>query len=474
MTSGREAEPSATVDGLVERSLQLLEAGHVALADAPFRAMLALDPGPSVLFRVGQAFEAAAGLGQAAEAYREAIRRYGPSRDVVLNYAFLLNRLGRDAHPALAAHLRGLHAWLAGDPANASLRYMRGVALTGAGHLAAALGDLERVAAAAPGDAAVRLALAEALLQACDYERGFAEIDFRWQNSGHRRSELPFPEWRGEPCAGQTILVLPEQGYGDIIQYVRYAPQLKAWGARVLVTAPDPLIPLLETLPGIDRAVPVAELHRAGIDRYVPMFSLLKHLGVRYDAIPSGPYLQVPGSRAERWRGLLGALPRPRVAIAWAGSPGYPNNAARSLATAAFARILHEANIQFVNLQLGPQRDELQALPEGARIFDATALPHDFADMAAVVAQCDLTVTVDTAFAHLAGALGCPVWVLLGNHGEWRWSQQPVRTPWYRTMRLIRQRRPGDWSSVVEAARAGLRGLGETGRIPELSELLAQ
>jgi len=274
-----------------------------------------------------------------------------------------------------------------------------------------------------------------------------------------RLPSLASRPWRGENLEGRHILLCHEQGYGDTIQFVRYAALLKRQGAaRVSLLCPQPLAPLVKTAPGIDDVHNGYETLPPHDDHALTM-SLPLRFATRIDNIPAQlPYLAADPARVERWRA---ELPHGfKVGLAWQGAAHHKNDRNRSLPHLnTLAPLWRAPNINFVSLQKGRGEDEAQASD-----MPVLALGHnieDFADMAAIVDQLDLVVTVDSAVAHLAGALGKPCWVLLPAHGtDWRWLRERDDTPWYPgIMRLYRRNQAEEWQSVVERVAADLAKL---------------
>ena len=276
---------------------------------------------------------------------------------------------------------------------------------------------------------------------------------------------LPFPAWRGDSLAGRSIVVWPEQGFGDLIQFVRYLPLLKAAGAaRVTLVCPEPLLPLLRGVAGADVVLGTgAASQLAAHDCWVLMLSLPMHFHTTLATIPATlPYLAPDPARVRHWHARLGqAAPKAlRVGLVWRGFSGHVNDAQRSLpGLAALAPLLAVDGIDFVSLQRG--MDQGEADPDAAQfgLPDVGAAIADFGDTAAVVAQLDLVICVDTAVAHVAGALGIPCWVLLpAVHPDWRWMQGRSDSPWYPdVIKLYRQHSPGQWQQLVAEMAENLR-----------------
>lgn len=255
------------------------------------------------------------------------------------------------------------------------------------------------------------------------------------------------PHWRGESdISGKTILLHAEQGLGDTIQFVRYAPLVAALGARVVMRVQPPLHKLLASLPGgattgsYRDAMPTADVQ-------CPILSLAHVFRTTLrNPPPPVPYLFASTEYLMVWRALLGPHQRRRIGLAWSGRPHPP---LRSLPLAALAPLLALPDIEFHALHHEmPESDRIYLETSGV-IIDHGARLQEFADVAAVISLMDLVISIDTVFAHLAGALGKPVWIMLPFSADWRWMTGGSNTPWYPTARLFRQRRPGDWAGVV-------------------------
>jgi len=295
---------------------------------------------------------------------------------------------------------------------------------------------------------------AEALLATGRLNEGWQHYEFRWLAEPllSIRWHTPFPQWSGEPLASKTILLRPEQGFGDVIMALRYAPFVKALGATVLLRR---FSDLAHDFPGVDRVLP-EDAPSQDFDWYIPVMSLPRVFGTEVASIPANvPYLRVEPTRAERWRKRLEGDTRFKVGLAWAGRPSHPWDRYRSTALDGLAALWAVQGVRFVSLQKG-QTAQVEAFSTAHPLLDLGRELADFADTAAVISQLDLVICVDTAVAHLAGALGKPVWVLLSQPTDWRWLEEREDTPWYPTMRLFRQHKAGDWPGVVARVRAAL------------------
>jgi tetratricopeptide (TPR) repeat protein len=321
-------------------------------------------------------------------------------------------------------------------------------------HLAAVLRDLgrlpeaqavaERGLALAPDLDDLRYNLCITHLTAGRLREGFALYDVRF--SKFQVAKLPGRAWTGQPIRGRTVLVTTEQGLGDTIQFVRYLPALADTGARVVLRAPAALMRLLAGFPGVtavlDQAAPLP-----AYDYHVPLMSLPDRLGLAAPCPIPVPYLAAdPGD----WRARLAALPGRRVGLAWAGNPGFAADHLRSVPPSMLAPLASVPGVSFVCLQKGAIDTPPIPMP------DWTGELHDLAATASLITALDLVISVDTAVAHLAGALGRPVWLLNRFDTCWRWGAEREDCLWYPTLRQFRQAAPGDWARPVSQVTTAL------------------
>lgn len=256
--------------------------------------------------------------------------------------------------------------------------------------------------------------------------------------------------WRGEPgIQGRVILLHAEQGLGDTLQFVRYAPLVAEHGATVLLEVQPGLRPLLETMPG------VAAVHEQGdalppYDLQCPLMSLPAAFRTSLDTIPHAvPYLVPRADLVAAWARRLGPWKKMRIGLAWSGSQGHANDINRSIPLATLAPLLGRPDVEWHIIQRDIRDTDRAALDEQDGLVDHSATLTDFAETAALVSQLDLVVAVDTALAHLAGGLGKPAWIMLPHAADWRWMTGRSDSPWYPTLRLFRQPKAGDWESVT-------------------------
>ncbi|MEJ1976210.1 MAG: tetratricopeptide repeat protein [Acetobacteraceae bacterium] len=339
-----------------------------------------------------------------------------------------------------------------------------GIALRQQGLLDPAVACYRRAIALDPDDPDAHLNLGTALLALGDMAAGWVEFEWRWKTPlmAKERRRFAQPQWHGEAAAGQTLLVHAEQGFGDTLQFCRYAPLAAARGLRVILEAPKPLVRLLRGLPGIDRVVGRGD-DLPAFDLHCPMLSMPLALGTTLATIPSAAsYLSADAAQAAAWQARVAATGGQglRVGLVWAGSPRNHSPALaavdrrRSLPPERLSPLFEVPGVQFFSLQKGGP-----AAPADVPLIDLMAEVQDFADTAALIANLDLVISVDTAVAHLAAALGKPVWVLDRSDPCWRWLTGRRDSPWYPTLRLYRQPHPGDWDSVLAAVVHDLRCL---------------
>jgi hypothetical protein len=250
---------------------------------------------------------------------------------------------------------------------------------------------------------------------------------------------------------GQRILLYAEGGLGDTIQFIRYAPLMAARGGKVIFECPAPLVSLLRDMPGLEQIIPAGE-PMPPFDLLCPLMSLPLNFKTTIRTIPASvPYLHPDSRLVEEWSRKLPADPgRPRIGLVWAGNRQNMNDRNRSMSLGRFASLAAVKNARFYSLQVGPAGEEARHSPPGVDLIDYTDDLHDFADTAAMVANLDLVIAVDTSVAHLAGALAKPIWLLVPYLPDWRWMLHRDDSPWYPTMRLFRQKARGDWTGVIK------------------------
>ena len=351
-------------------------------------------------------------------------------------------------------------------------RHALGVALRLLGKLDDALSCFDRVLSQRPDFAESRFNMALILLLRGDLARGFELFESRLEARRSPQIEAwltrvakqpGLKRWRGEELGGKRLLVWTEEGAGDCLMMMRYLPLLAAKGGREIAVLCDPsLARLCQQLPNVASASSAVEsLPLRAFDFHCSIMSMPALFATRADSIPDAvPYLQVPHELQERWRGRLAALPGLRAGLVWAGSRDYGRDFLRSVRPRQLAPLLGVSGVSFVSLQKGVAPEERRELP--GSLADWMDECRDFMDTASLVLNLDLVISVDTSVAHLAGALGKPVWLFNRSESEWRWQLGREDSPWYPTLRIFTQSVPGDWDGVARRMAAALARLAQS------------
>jgi tetratricopeptide (TPR) repeat protein len=473
----------ADVFSRLDRPAGLVEACRALLADRPdhFEA----------LHRLGEALAYLDKFDEALACFRAAVRVVPASPSAQNGVGIALSALGRDAeavvhfrraleiHPFYVEARRNLgralrrsgsyeeaaaHLARAVDlkPDFAEAHNERGLALSGLRRYEEALACYERTLALVPGHFNARVNRAMTRLMLGDYARGWAEFEWRHRNPELPRKEYPRPPWCGEPLQGRTILLTAEQGVGDVFQFLRFVPDVRARGAaEVVVLASDDLADILKTCPGVDRTIARVPSTDPGFDVHVPLASLPGLLGTTVQTIPAPiPYLAADPVRVERWRGRLAEYPGFRVGVAWQGNAKNPMDPDRSFPLALLEPLARVPGVRLVSLQKGFGSEQVAALGDRFSVVDfgddLDPGLSAFLDTAAIMMCLDLVVSADTSTVHLAGALGVPTWLPLSTAADWRWLDGRDDSPWYPSVRLFRQDRPRAWDPVFDRMAAAL------------------
>lgn len=432
----------ATTAGDLDRALRL------------FTTAVRLDPAAvEAQFDLAKALRDSGQLGRALERYRIVLTLAPDYIGAVINFGEALHANG-DFPAAAAMFHHAIHL----APSN-SLAYSNlALALHAQGALEAALAAHREAVRLDPDNADARGNMALTLLKSGQFAEGWEHYESRFSaTDGIPLPPYHQPLWDGRPLNGATILLHTEQGLGDSLQFVRYAALVAERGGRVVLTSPPELSRLLATVPG------VAEVRNIGetlpdFACHCPLMSLPRLFGTDLASIPAVmPYVTAAPAAVTFWRHRLAALPGLKVGLVWAGRPrrtllsAYDIDRRRSIPLTRLVPLAAIPGVQLISLQKGDAADQIHQLPDGLTVTDWTASLFDFADTAALIEALDLIISVDTAVAHLAGALNKPVWVLSRFDGCWRWLTDRDDSPWYPSLRLFHQPQSGDWIPVVAA-----------------------
>ncbi len=493
---GRFCRLRPTTPALVAVSNAHLLAGRGGEAGQAARAAIVLEPGQAEAYvKLGIAASLRKDQALAAGAYARALRLAPDQPEAWNNLAsarWSLNdgagalRCCRNAialrpnHPdpyANLGHILRSHAQDAADfrgaetlcrralrlqPEHLSARNNLGIVHLDLGDLARAETLFRSVLESEPYHPDARFNLSLALLKGGRLREAWDLYEARWETGQLPKVRADLQPWRGEPLEGRTIALHAEQGQGDTLHFVRYAPLVAERGARVFLIVQPSLKRLVARMPGVAAVYGTSDAFPRP-DFHCPLLSLPRLFGTTLESVPARmPYLFPPAEAVAHWL----SVPLPgdglRVGLVWSGDPrpgfisAHLTDRRRSMILADFAPLAQVPNLRLVNLQMGAPAAQLADPPPGLVLHDPMGAVRDFADTAALILRLDLVITVDTSVAHLAGALGKPVWVLSRYDGCWRWLQERDDTPWYPTMRLFRQTEPGGWAATVARVAAAL------------------
>jgi len=441
--------------------IALAESGQIQEAIASFHKAVELAPDYADAWcNLSNAYNEAAMDEQALSAAEQAVAMCPASAVNHNTLAVALAAVGRYPE-AIAAYRRATSL----NPGYVDAWSNLGNALAAEGQTQEALAASGKAVELDPGSLQSHWNYAVVLLRSGDLARGWAEYEWRWTaqtrfprvKQRFNPPRFPTPMWDGAKLGGRIILLHAEQGFGDTIHFARYAPMVADRGGKVVIEAQPECYRLLRSLRGIETVIVRGE-PVPPFDAHCPLMSLGRLFGTTLDSIPAEiPYLSADESDAAAWQRKLGPSGgRLRVGLCWAGSPTHSDDDKRTIALAQLAPLASEG-IEFHCLQKGPAAAAAQHPPAGMTLQNHADALTDFAETAALIANLDLVITVDTAVGHLAGALGKPVWMLVRSLSDWRWLTDREDTPWYPTMRLFRQKRPGDWAEAIDRVAAALR-----------------
>lgn len=433
---------------------RLVRAGKFAEADKLISTGLANDPSDGNLWIArGAGLAAMRRYTEAVWCYRRALSLDPQASAAWTNLGNTLTAL-KQPKTAVACHEQAI----AHTGGNALLYRNLGSSLVAADRYGDAIVAYSRALERQPDYHMARWDRALAYLYLGNYQKGWPDYEARLVTGQLPERSLPGQKWDGKPYAGKRLLVLSEQGFGDALWVARYFSRVKALGGELILECRPELKPLFETTGIADRIIlrgetlPSADLH-------VHQCSLPGLFTPDVGSIPAPPFVVVPDDRIAKLRPVFkGAANRLKVGIVWSGSTTFKRNADRAQPLSRFVQALAMPGVQLYSLQKGPPTKELTAAPNGA-VIDLAPHLQDFADTAAAVAQLDLVIMTDSAVAHLAGAMGKRVWLLLGHLPHWLWLLNRADNPWYPSIRLFRPRGEGDWAHVFDMAAAELMRL---------------
>jgi tetratricopeptide (TPR) repeat protein len=481
--AARRADPEA----LVREALAHQQSGRFDAAERLFYRALALLPASAAIqLHLGNLYshlgrhnaalgcckEAVSLAPNSAQAYNNlgtALRGVGQEDAAI---AAFRAAIGLDPDLAEAHHNLGIALQRAGEAREAAACYRAGLRLRpefapsqlNLGLVLQEEGDVEGAIAAYrsaigidPGLVEAHVNLGLQLLLAGRYSEGWAEYEWRLRYDEYGAAGRGAQRWQGEELQGRKIVLDAEQGFGDALQFLRYAQHVAARGGAVTVRCAPRLLQLFRSAPGVQEATSREAPMPQGL--YCPLPSLPLLFGTTVETVPAPiPYLRAEAGQAAHWKARLeDGTTALRVGLVWASQSRQNTAAARSLSLAALAPLAEIPGLRFYSLQRDAAAREAAQPPAGMSLVDLASELGDFSDDAAVLENLDLLISVDTAIVHLAGAMGRPVWILLKHVPDWRWLLGRDDSPWYPSMRLFRQQRSNDWSAPIESAAQALR-----------------
>jgi tetratricopeptide (TPR) repeat protein len=424
-----------------------------------FRQALKIRPdSPDILNDLAITLSRQTKYQEALAAYDESIRLRPNYAEAHSNRGNALRNLGR-FEESLACYQRAIEL----RPNYADAHNNQGIALAEMGRFDDAIVSYTKCIQLRPQHVDAHMNRALTWLRKGDYAQGWAEYEWRWRKRPMSNRALIQPQWNGFPLAGRTILLITEQGFGDVLQFIRYARILKEQGARVVFECPDRLVKLVGGCPGIDQIIPQGQ-PLPDYDVFAPLLTIPGLVGTSVEAIPTHtPYVNADPALVEKWRTELSSDECLKVGINWQGNPKYAGDRHRSIPLTFFEPLSRVPGVKLFSIQKNDGYDQLSALNGRFPVVDLGArLDNEagpFMDTAAVMTNLDLFITSDTAVAHLAGALGVPTWMAVSTTPDWRWMTRREDCPWYPSLRLFRQTEHMTWGPVFARLASELRKL---------------
>jgi hypothetical protein len=430
--------------------------GKFAEAETVLRDALARDPRNSDLLNGRGVMFAAMGRHlDAVWCYRDALAANPRGAGIWTNLGNALTQL-KHLKGAVYCHQRAI-ALSIGE--TSLLHHNLGTSLAEAGQHGEAISAFTRALEQKPDYHMARWDRGRSYLYLGNYRQAWPDYEIRLVTGQLPHKSLPGQQWRGLPYAGKRLVLVVEQGFGDTLWVARYLPRVNALGGELIIECQRELIPLIAAMGVADQLIPRDD-PLPPADYHCYLCSLPGLFTLDFESIPSAPYISAPRDRLAKIERLFAQTAgRLKVGIVWSGSVTFKRNQERAQPIMRFFQAFALPGVQLYSLQKGPRTDELMALPRGGPIIDLAPHLDDFADTAAAISQLDLVIMTDSAVAHLAGAMGKPVWVLLGSVAHWLWLENRTDNPWYPSMRLFRPRAEGDWDSVFDSASVSLMQL---------------
>jgi FKBP-type peptidyl-prolyl cis-trans isomerase 2 len=437
----------AAADGFYKKGIELQDEGQIDEAISYYQKALGQNSKHTgAHYNLGVAFQEKGLVDQAILFYEIAIGLNQELTEAHHNLGVAFNEKGL-FDEALICFERVLQL----KPDHAGAYYNLGNTLVAKGQFNKAMLCYKKAIEINPGHADAHWSMGLINLRLGNFDEGWKGYEWRWKlKDVMQQRNFTQPLWDGYNINGRIILLHAEQGFGDTVQFIRYAPLVAQRGATVLVECQKELVSLLRNMEGIHTIIPYGE-QLPDFDVHCPLLSLPLIFGTKLETIPAKiPYISADPTKVKKWREKIGPDGSAvKIGLVWAGNPKPKFGHSRSCSLNAFSPLAKSDNITFFSLQKGETAEQAKDPPEGMKLIDHTEEIHDFSDTAAIIENLDLVISVDTAVAHLAGSLGKHVWILLPIIPDWRWMLNREDSPWYPTMRLFRQPSQGDWESVI-------------------------
>jgi Flp pilus assembly protein TadD len=431
---------SSPVDLLA--ALELHRNGRLAEAEAMYRRALSIDPNNAhALHLLGVILHQNKQSAEGVELIQRAIALQPNAASFHNNLGEALRQLDR-CDEAIASFQRAI----ALRPAYPEAYNNLGGEYGRLARLGDSVACLRKAISLAPNNPDAHWNLSVALLLGGEWNEGWNEFEWRLARKESPGRSYPRPVWNGQPLLGKTLLLWSEQGFGDMIQFFRYVTEARRFGGRVIVDVQPALVDLLASQNLADGVYPAGQVP-GHFDFHAALMSVPRIVKTTVQNVPANvPYIRASEDRAAYWASRLPKDGTRKIGVAWAGRPEHPNDRRRSIGVELLAPLAMLPEVTFVTIQPRPANVPIPPIP----LLDLGPELKDFSETAALVSQLDLVISVDTSVAHLAGAMGKPVWLLLPFSPDWRWLMRRSDTPWYPTMRLFRQETLGDWAGVIQ------------------------
>ncbi len=451
---------TAAADEFYKKGIELQDKGQIDEAISYYQKAVGQNPNhTSAYYNLGVAFQGKGLIDQAIVSYEIAIGFNQEFTEAHHNLGVAYNEKGK-FDDALVCFQRVLQL----NPDHAGAYYNLGNTLTAIGQFNEAMQCYKKAIEIKPDHADAQWSLGLINLRLGKFEEGWKGYEWRWElKDVMPKRDFSQPLWDGHDVGGRIILLHAEQGFGDTLQFIRYAPLVAERGAKVIVECQKELVSLLKATEGASKIIARGE-KLPDFDVHCPLLGLPLVFGTKLDTIPAKiPYVNADPELVQKWRSKIGQdKSTVKVGLVWAGNPKLKFGHSRSCPIGTFLPLAERGDITFYSLQKGESEEQAKNLSEDMKLIDYMDDVMDFSDTAALVENLDLVISIDTAVAHLAGALGKPVWVLLPVVPDWRWMTTREDSPWYPTMRLFRQPTAGDWESVINHIRDALNDFGRS------------